>query len=366
MFNDKWFTVLATVSGMIVTYITNYQNDFITLVIFMLLDIITGVCSAVYLGNVKSKTLIKGFIKKLMFVVLTYISHQLDLLHGTNIVEIGTIYFLIFNEICSILENLKKMDVPIPNIISSRLDQKRGIELKNNINVGDKINRLTVIGFDGKRAVCKCDCGNINKPLIHDLIRSDSRQVKSCGCLTKEKLSQSAKTHGLSKHNLYKKCKQYKNYGGRGITMCDEWKNDFQAFYDWSITNGYKSGLTIDRIDVNGNYEPYNCRWVDWNTQQNNRRNNKYISYNGKTMSLSDWCKYYNADYDLIESRMLNGWSFDRALNTPKQSKIFIWYKGKQYTMNALSKKLNIPYNTLSYNFKKKGYDYIKKLGVGD
>lgn len=96
---------------------------------------------------------------------------------------------------------------------------------------------------------------------------------------------------------------RYDDYGGRGITICDEWINDFKAFYDWSMSNGYKDNLTIDRIDVNGNYEPDNCRWADRKTQANNRRNNVYLTYNGKTKTISQWSRELNIPENTIRSR---------------------------------------------------------------
>lgn len=96
----------------------------------------------------------------------------------------------------------------------------------------------------------------------------------------------------------------YPNYGGRGIEVCKEWLDDFMTFYDWSINNGYKEGLTIDRIDVNGNYEPSNCRWVDRKIQARNRRNNRNITINGETHCLKDWCKILNLNYNTVSSRL--------------------------------------------------------------
>ena len=81
----------------------------------------------------------------------------------------------------------------------------------------------------------------------------------------------------------------YNSYGGRGITICDEWKNDFSTFYEWSMANGYSDSLTLDRIDVNGNYEPSNCRWATWKEQGNNRRNNVLLTFKGKTKTLAEW-----------------------------------------------------------------------------
>ena len=91
--------------------------------------------------------------------------------------------------------------------------------------------------------------------------------------------------------------KNYENYGGRGITICDEWKNDFKTFYDWSIVNGYADNLTIDRIDFDGNYEPSNCRWANVFTQANNKRNNVLFIIDGNKFSLKEVCDRYGLNY---------------------------------------------------------------------
>ena len=110
----------------------------------------------------------------------------------------------------------------------------------------------------------------------------------------------------------------YEYYGGRGIKVCDEWQNNFEAFYNWSIENNYSIGLTLDRIDVNKNYEPSNCRWVTWKVQNNNTRFNHLITYKGETKTLTEWCETLNLPRDPIYSRLNKyGWSVERALTTP-------------------------------------------------
>ena len=139
--------------------------------------------------------------------------------------------------------------------------------------------------------LCECYCGTIFKLRKYSL-----KTTKSCGCLQRESIKQKTITHNLSSHNLSSRWRgmkgrcynpnnnKYINYGARGIIVCDEWKNDFKAFYDWSIKNGYSKELSLDRIDVNGNYEPSNCRWTDAKTQARNirlERINNTVGYKG-------------------------------------------------------------------------------------
>lgn len=162
---------------------------------------------------------------------------------------------------------------------------------------GERFGRLVVvsraddyISKNGKHHVrwnCVCDCGNAT---VVDVTQLVGGKTKSCGCLRQEKLSQGNPKHGgrydrLYKvyHNMKNRCynessSDYKYYGGRGISVCDEWLNNYTAFKEWAYNNGYddaakKGECTIDRINVNGNYEPSNCRWVDMGTQSRNRRN---------------------------------------------------------------------------------------------
>ena len=134
-------------------------------------------------------------------------------------------------------------------------------------------------------------------------------------------------------HNMRKRCyyinsKDYCNYGAKGITICAEWLNTekaginnctkgFMAFKEWAIANGYNDNLTLDRIDVNGDYSPSNCRWVTKQVQENNRRNNFFITYKGKTQSLSDWCRELGLNYEKIYRRLHDsGWSVTRAFES--------------------------------------------------
>ena len=109
----------------------------------------------------------------------------------------------------------------------------------------------------------------------------------------------------------------YNRYGGRGITICDEWKDNFKAFYDWAMANGYQDNLTIDRIDNNGNYEPNNCRWVTVKDQARNKTNNHLYTINNETKALSVWCEQFNINYKTVRDRLKRGWNIKKALSCP-------------------------------------------------
>ena len=114
------------------------------------------------------------------------------------------------------------------------------------------------------------------------------------------------------------KATNFKYYGGRGITVCDEWKNSFQAFYDWAIENGYADNLTLDRRDNDDIYKPSNCRWADKYTQNNNTCKNHYITHNGETKTAAMWAREYGLSRHILNKRIRRGWDFDRATTTKK------------------------------------------------
>lgn len=199
---------------------------------------------------------------------------------------------------------------------------------------GQKFGRWTVIKYIGNsKWLCKCDCGNI-KVVQGGSLKNGNTQ--SCGCLQKEKASFIMKKHGLYKSRLYKlwrsmknRCQfktnlSYKNYGGRGIKVCDEWLNDFMNFYNWAMANGYKDDLTIERIDVNGNYEPNNCKWINNIEQAWNRRSSYFITYNNETHCLAEWAKIYNIKYNTLWARIKRGSTFKEAILKEVQIPLFI------------------------------------------
>ena len=178
---------------------------------------------------------------------------------------------------------------------------------------GKRFGRLTVIGVEdnGKRKTyyaCQCDCGNVK------VIRSDallSGCTVSCGCKKKEQdkvnltANHSHKMSGTRLYNIWSGLKgrcnnpndpRYDRYGGRGISVCEEWNKSFQSFYDWAISNGYSEDLTIDRIDNDGNYEPANCKWSTNKQQCNNRVANINLKIGNTTKTLTEWCEIFNVD----------------------------------------------------------------------
>jgi len=195
--------------------------------------------------------------------------------------------------------------------------------LSKNIT-GKRYGRLTAIersGSNGQGAVwlCQCDCGNLVKVVIANLNRGHTR---SCGCIV-------GKKHGGSFTKLYalwisikNRCsnsniEHYKYYGGRGIKVCDEWLNDFPAFRDWALANGYSEGLEIDRENNDGNYEPGNCRFIKHIDNSNNRRNKTRITAFGDTKTITEWSNdpRCNVPFGTLYQRLKNGWDAELAIS---------------------------------------------------
>lgn len=198
--------------------------------------------------------------------------------------------------------------------------------------VGKKFNSLTIIEKVGKTKEkrylfkCRCDCGT-EKILEGRVVKSG--KIMSCGNHNIEKVIEANTTHGLSKERIYKihskmkkRCfnpndKNFKDYGGRGITVCEEWAKEdgFLNFYKWSMQNNYQDILSIDRIDVNGNYEPSNCRWATDKMQQLNKRNTVTHTYNGVSKPLVTWCEELGLNYDSVWKRLYKyDYDFEKAI----------------------------------------------------
>jgi hypothetical protein len=193
------------------------------------------------------------------------------------------------------------------------------------VYLGKKYGNLTVLKDDlyiyyksGKcrKGLFKCDCGGIKEIRMSSVI---SGATSSCGCVFSAKLSKRNTKHGLSKHPLYTKwlsiknrCyiksnSEYKNYGGRGISVCEEWKDDFKSFFDWSIKNGYSDKLTIDRINVNGNYSPHNCVYIPMNQQYNNRTDSFFITIGDVKKTITEWSRIGGEKVSSIRKKIYKG-----------------------------------------------------------
>lgn len=180
----------------------------------------------------------------------------------------------------------------------------------------------------------KCDCGKEKEIYKNAITRG---KVVSCGCYIDENRGQSVKKHGMESTRLYacwldmkhrcqykksksgKEYKHYKNYAGRGIKVCDKWLDkEFGSinFINWALNNGYKDNLTLDRIDVNGNYCPENCRWATVKEQANNKRNNHYITIDGITKTLNQWIKQVKMSETTYYNHKRKGMSDKEALFT--------------------------------------------------
>ena len=203
---------------------------------------------------------------------------------------------------------------------------------------GQKFGRLTVLSRTDNNKhrqvmwLCQCKCGNF---IVVRGYRLKDGHTKSCGCLHKEQAIINVSkhhSHKLSNTRLYqtwqnikKRClnykdKNYKNYGGRGIEICNEWLKP-ESFLKWALNNGYRDNLTIDRIDNNKGYTPNNCRWVDNKTQCRNRRSNIIIKHQNKKITLTELSEITNLPYSCLYARYLRG---DRGvrLTRPKANKL--------------------------------------------
>lgn len=236
--------------------------------------------------------------------------------------------------------------------------------------IGKKINMLTIIKINkntnkqGRRTcVCLCDCGKIREDIeIQVLIRKNPQ--KSCGCIR----ANSRKSHGMSRTSLHRvwtnlkaRCKnenqpQYKDYGGRGIKYFKEWEQ-FEPFMDWAFKNGYEEGLTLDRIDNNGNYEPSNCRWVTQKKQANNTRKTIFLTHEEVTLSTKEWESLVNISSRMLRKRKKDGWKDVQILYTSKHYKswwgelkpVHAFKSSEELEIEQISKKYCEDYNRADY-----------------
>lgn len=206
---------------------------------------------------------------------------------------------------------------------------------------GQRFGRLTVMELaerkDGHSSwwVCKCDCGKVLEVRRSCLIKGTT---KSCGCYKHDRAVEHGKQmftkhgwYGTRVYNIWRlmidrcenpNCPQYDNYGGRGISLCREWRESPQSFCEWTIENGYADRLSIDRIDVNGDYEPSNCRWITMDEQQTNKRNNVLITYKGKTQCVAEWARELGVTQQNLYVRIRAGWSDPQEILFGRKRKV--------------------------------------------
>lgn len=197
---------------------------------------------------------------------------------------------------------------------------------------GRRFGRLTVRKMAGRGNSkqilweCECDCGGT---AIVPTYHLNSGHTKSCGCyhreLSVEKGKQNVR-HGMHGTRLYAcwrsmkqrcyypKSQSYSDYGERSIAVCAEWRDSFEAFRDWALANGYTDDLTIERKDPNGDYCPENCCWATMQEQQNNKRNNRMLTFNGETRTAPEWARVTGIPVTIIYNRMKYGWPPERIL----------------------------------------------------
>lgn len=146
-----------------------------------------------------------------------------------------------------------------------------------------------------------------------------------------------------------KKNKAYFNYGGRGIYICEEWLHDYGNFYNWAIANGYKKGLSLDRVDNNGPYSPENCRWATRYIQNNNKNSNHLISYKNKNYTMREFADAFNLTYSCVKQRVKSNWDPDKIANTPtiKDRNRYITFNNETLSVNDWAKRLGISASTL-------------------
>lgn len=208
---------------------------------------------------------------------------------------------------------------------------------------------------------CVCDCGQTRFVLAQNLKNGES---VSCGCFNRELASKRLIEHNSkgydTKERLYniwklikartlnKNSPAFNYYGGRGIRICDEWKT-YKPFMEWAKANGYKDDLTIDRIDVNGDYCPENCRWATPKQQSNNKRNNRVLEYQGEKLTLAELSEKTGISYCTLKYRANHGLPLT---NDTYQAEVY-GYKGEQMTMYGISKKTGLSYSAIRYRIKK-------------
>lgn len=256
---------------------------------------------------------------------------------------------------------------------------------------GQRFSCLTALSSTGERHKgsilwnCVCDCGNTTQATVSRLKAGDKKTCSKCHLRSRETVRRNKARVGYKKEGRVKdnpayevwcgmikrcensNCRAYKHYGGRGITVCDRWRNSFEAFLE-DVDERPSSQHSIDRIDVNGNYEPSNCRWATAKEQAANKRNNVLISANGKTQCLQAWADELGLNAVTIIERIERGWTPEKAVTTdalpPAFAKIkWLTFQGKTQSVSEWSRDLGIGHTTIFARLKR-GWTVEKALST--
>lgn len=246
---------------------------------------------------------------------------------------------------------------------------------------GNTYGRLRVIGYvsgeesglPGGRSgwKCRCECGNETVSTGSNL---RSGRTNSCGCYHKEVVSKAQKTHGMSKTQIYvlwegmiRRCsnpghERFASYGGRGISVCERWK-DFKNFFEDMGQNPV--GMTLDRIDNNLGYSPENCRWATHTQQARNKSNNAFLTYQGRTLCHAEWAEELGVSQGILSARVRRGWSDERVIKTPIRGgggDKKVTFKGKTLSLSEWSRLTGINRATIRNRIRHRGWSVGKAL----
>lgn len=241
-------------------------------------------------------------------------------------------------------------------------------------SVGDRIGCLEVIGFDrlsirGRNLlalILKCDCGRIFTRPKRDITVSTG---KFCRNVCPLKIKYPNKNNRLYKvwQGIRTRCFNanddgYRNYGGRGITLCKEWQNNFQKFQDWALDNGYANNLSIDRINNNGNYTQENCRWATQKQQSNNKRTNRLMTAWGETKNIKMWSEdpRCNVTYSILKDRVIDSkWDDETMITLPNQHQYKFEAFNELKTLKewSLDSRCIAPYNILRQRIRRQKWN---------
>lgn len=219
---------------------------------------------------------------------------------------------------------------------------------------------------------CVCECGHIMIKKQQQLIKPKNTCCKNCHPKNKKYVTNIMLNGKLTElYNVWRSMRQrtkdincycYKDYGGRGIKVCEEWEN-YDVFYDWSMKNGYDKNLTLDRINNDGSYEPNNCRWTSMKEQCNNRRNNVTILFKDKNYTLQQLADILGTNQETLSYR-LNSMSIEEAMELPirKYEKLYVDNNEKKVLLTEFCKKNNLKYSMVKENIFKKTRNSLEIL----